>query len=238
MTSVLNRLTQLFPLWAIIFSLLAWQQPQLFNSFQSSIVPLLSVVMFGMGLTLHLSDFSYVLQMPRLILAGIALGMAAVVAFSPAISWAADVVTIAGNRPVKVRPHADGTIVDGGSFGDFDGVPDDADWAFDDTGYDGAITLATETPESSLEHRVVWEYTVWGLGLEPPIVATLVFTQLNTINHTFVHLPEFPFKTLDKITSLHAAHHVDMNHGNFATLTMLYDWLFGTLEAPVHRTAP
>ena len=29
--------------------------------------------MFGMGLTLHLSDFSYVLQMPRLIFAGIAL---------------------------------------------------------------------------------------------------------------------------------------------------------------------
>ncbi len=69
-------------------------------------------------------------------------------------------------------------------------------------------------------------------------IATLIFTQLNTINHTFVHLPEFPFRTLDRITSLHAAHHVDMNQGNFATLTMLYDWLFGTLEAPVSRTAP
>jgi sterol desaturase/sphingolipid hydroxylase (fatty acid hydroxylase superfamily) len=68
--------------------------------------------------------------------------------------------------------------------------------------------------------------------------ATLIFTQVNTINHTFVHLPYFPFKTLDKITSLHAAHHVDMNQGNYATLTMLYDWLFGTLEAPVSRTAP
>jgi sterol desaturase/sphingolipid hydroxylase (fatty acid hydroxylase superfamily) len=68
--------------------------------------------------------------------------------------------------------------------------------------------------------------------------ATLIFTQVNTINHTFVHLPYFPFKTLDKITSLHAAHHVDMNQGNYATLTMLYDWLFGTPEAPVSRTAP
>lgn len=69
-------------------------------------------------------------------------------------------------------------------------------------------------------------------------VATLIFTQVNTINHTFVHLPRFPWKTLDKVTSLHAAHHVDMNQGNFATLTMLYDWLFGTLERPVHRTEP
>jgi sterol desaturase/sphingolipid hydroxylase (fatty acid hydroxylase superfamily) len=69
-------------------------------------------------------------------------------------------------------------------------------------------------------------------------VATLVFTQLNTINHTFVNLPYFPFRTLDRITSLHAAHHVDMNHGNYATLTMLYDWLFGTLEEPVSRPIP
>jgi hypothetical protein len=29
-----------------------------------------------------------------------------------------------------------------------------------------------------------------------------------------------------------------MNRGNFATLTMLYDWLFGTLERPVHRESP
>jgi len=26
-----------------------------------------------------------------------------------------------------------------------------------------------------------------------------------------------------------------MNRGNYATLTMLYDWLFGTLESPVAR---
>ena len=69
-------------------------------------------------------------------------------------------------------------------------------------------------------------------------VATLIFTQLNTINHTYVNLPYFPFKTVDYITSIHAAHHVDMNRGNFATLTMLYDWLFGTLEEPVSRPAP
>lgn len=48
----------------------------------------------------------------------------------------------------------------------------------------------------------------------------------------------FPFETLDRITSLHAAHHVDMNQGNFATSTTLYDWLLGTLEAPVSRTTP
>ena len=69
-------------------------------------------------------------------------------------------------------------------------------------------------------------------------VATLIFTQLNTINHTYVNLPYFPFKTLSDITGVHAAHHVDMSHGNYATLTMLYDWICGTYEAPVSRPAP
>jgi sterol desaturase/sphingolipid hydroxylase (fatty acid hydroxylase superfamily) len=66
----------------------------------------------------------------------------------------------------------------------------------------------------------------------------LIFTQINTLNHTYVNLPRFPFKTVDWITSIHAAHHVNMNCGNFATLTMLYDWLFGTLEKPVSRPNP
>jgi len=51
-------------------------------------------------------------------------------------------------------------------------------------------------------------------------------------------LPYFPFKTLSDITRVHAAHHVDMSHGNYATLTMLYDWIFGTYEAPVSRPTP
>ncbi|MEN8160006.1 MAG: sterol desaturase family protein [Myxococcota bacterium] len=69
-------------------------------------------------------------------------------------------------------------------------------------------------------------------------VATLIFTQLNTINHTFVNLPDFPFRWLSNITWVHAAHHVDMNRGNYATLTMLYDRLFGTYEQPVQRSTP
>lgn len=69
-------------------------------------------------------------------------------------------------------------------------------------------------------------------------VANLIFTQLNTINHCYVNLPHFPFKTLHTITNVHAAHHVDMNRGNYATLTMAYDWLFGTTEQPVSRAAP
>jgi sterol desaturase/sphingolipid hydroxylase (fatty acid hydroxylase superfamily) len=84
---------------------------------------------------------------------------------------------------------------------------------------------------------------VGALGGGPPnafsmAVAALVFTQVNQLNHTFVNLPYFPFRTIDHITSVHAAHHVNMSCGNYATLTMLYDRLFGTLEEPVSRTTP
>lgn len=69
-------------------------------------------------------------------------------------------------------------------------------------------------------------------------IATLLFTQWNTLNHTFVDLPYFPFRFVDRITSVHAAHHVNMRKGNYATITMLYDKLFGTYEEPVSRSTP
>jgi sterol desaturase/sphingolipid hydroxylase (fatty acid hydroxylase superfamily) len=68
-------------------------------------------------------------------------------------------------------------------------------------------------------------------------VATLLFTQLNILNHVFVNLPQQPYRTASTISWLHAAHHVNMNRGNYATLILLYDWLFGTLEKPVRREA-
>lgn len=60
--------------------------------------------------------------------------------------------------------------------------------------------------------------------------AYLLYVQLNLINHTYVDLPYFPFKTLNWITTKHAIHHLDMNKGNYATITMIYDYMFGTLE--------
>jgi sterol desaturase/sphingolipid hydroxylase (fatty acid hydroxylase superfamily) len=61
-------------------------------------------------------------------------------------------------------------------------------------------------------------------------IATVVFTQVNIINHTYFELPYFPFKTLDYMTTKHHRHHENMDMGNYATLTMAYDYLFGTLD--------
>lgn len=62
-----------FPLWAVLLSALAWCSPQLFAPFRSAIVPLLALVMFGMGLTLTPDDFRRVLRRPAVIGLGLLL---------------------------------------------------------------------------------------------------------------------------------------------------------------------
>ena len=66
-------ITRFFPLWAVALSVLAWQQPGLFIEGKALIVPLLSLVMFGMGLTLQAADFRRVLSQPGVIALGLAL---------------------------------------------------------------------------------------------------------------------------------------------------------------------
>jgi len=62
------------------------------------------------------------------------------------------------------------------------------------------------------------------------ILTFVIFTQLNIINHCFVDLDYFPFKTLTWITRKHKVHHENMHKGNYATITLLYDRMFGTLD--------
>ena len=66
-------LTGLFPLWALLGSLLAWLVPGWFAPMKPAIVPLLGLVMFGMGMTLTGSDFLNVLRRPFPVLLGIAM---------------------------------------------------------------------------------------------------------------------------------------------------------------------
>lgn len=62
------------------------------------------------------------------------------------------------------------------------------------------------------------------------VVTYVVYVQLNTINHTRITLPYFPFRTLSWITAKHHVHHENMHKGNYASITLLYDRLFGTLD--------
>jgi BASS family bile acid:Na+ symporter len=66
-------LTTAFPLWALLGSVAALIWPGVFVDLRPAIVPLLGLVMFGMGLTLSSRDFIAVARRPGLIALGAAL---------------------------------------------------------------------------------------------------------------------------------------------------------------------
>ncbi len=83
--------------------------------------------------------------------------------------------------------------------------------------------------------QLLFHITVLGLGLAlggfhvvSVAIASLVYIQLNTFNHVKFELPGY--KLLNWISFKHHVHHIDMQKGNYATITLLYDKLFGTLD--------
>lgn len=76
-TSFQSRLkTMAFTVWVLTFVLSAFLFPQVFIRWgdfelKQVIIPLIQVIMFGMGATLTVADFSRVLKMPRAVLIGI-----------------------------------------------------------------------------------------------------------------------------------------------------------------------
>ncbi|UCE60587.1 MAG: hypothetical protein JSU63_02320 [Phycisphaerales bacterium] len=102
-----------------------------------------------------------------------------------------------------IYPSKDGTLVDGGSYGIFDGSADHADWYFNESSYEGSITLTQD-----VEYRVVWEYDVSGVTLEPPVSATLTFeirgASLFPLSDVAVHVYSYPADLLETLDDFHA----------------------------------
>ncbi|MTD41344.1 ketopantoate/pantoate/pantothenate transporter PanS [Erwinia sp. CPCC 100877] len=68
---MLATVTRLFPLWALLLSLLAYAMPATFTPIGPWVSPLLMLIMFGMGVHLRLDDFRRVLSRPAPVAAGI-----------------------------------------------------------------------------------------------------------------------------------------------------------------------
>lgn len=79
----MSLMTRLFPLWAIMFSLLAWWQPVSFTGMKPAILPLLALIMFAMGLTLTVADFRRVLGRKRVVAVGVGLQFG----LMPLLAW-------------------------------------------------------------------------------------------------------------------------------------------------------
>jgi len=72
-----------FTVWVLIFAVIAYFLPQHFAWIGNYIVPLLGIVMFGMGLTLELSDFKEVFKKPL----EVALGVIGHIVIMPLIAF-------------------------------------------------------------------------------------------------------------------------------------------------------
>ena len=70
---MLARFNRLFPLWALLISLLAFFLNAPFAALSTAIVPLVATVMFMMGLTLTKADIERIVKDPKPILVGVIL---------------------------------------------------------------------------------------------------------------------------------------------------------------------
>lgn len=78
----------LFPVWAFFLSIVAYLYPHQFVALKSLIIPLLVLVMLGMGLTLKWRDFSQVITYRSIIAVGVALQFVIMPFAAWCISWA------------------------------------------------------------------------------------------------------------------------------------------------------
>jgi sterol desaturase/sphingolipid hydroxylase (fatty acid hydroxylase superfamily) len=62
------------------------------------------------------------------------------------------------------------------------------------------------------------------------VVTWIAFTQINLHNHTLWEAEHFPFGYMNYLSKMHHNHHARFTGGNFATISLLYDWMFGTLD--------
>jgi sterol desaturase/sphingolipid hydroxylase (fatty acid hydroxylase superfamily) len=62
------------------------------------------------------------------------------------------------------------------------------------------------------------------------IITWVAFSQINLHNHDLWESDRFPFKYLNTMSVMHHNHHANFTGGNYATITLLYDWMFGTLD--------
>lgn len=62
------------------------------------------------------------------------------------------------------------------------------------------------------------------------VITFVAFSQINLHNHSLWETDRFPFRYLNYASKLHHAHHARFDGGNFATISPLFDWMFGTLD--------
>lgn len=69
-----------------------------------------------------------------------------------------------------------------------------------------------------------------GFSVVTVVVTWVAFSEINLRNHDLWTEDRFPFRYLNTMSVMHHNHHARFTGGNFATISLLYDWMFGTLD--------
>lgn len=88
-------------------------------------------------------------------------------------------------------------------------------------------------PVETFAGQLLLTLTVATMGPVAPVTYGLivaVHATLNIIVHAGLDIPAFGLRALSALSRKHAAHHISMRGGNYASLTPLWDVLFGTAE--------
>ena len=92
---MLSVITRLFPIWALLLSVLAYYTPATFTGIGPWVATLLMLIMFGMGVHLKVDDFKRVLSRPAPVAAGIFLHYLVM----PLAAW---ILALAFNMPPEL----------------------------------------------------------------------------------------------------------------------------------------
>jgi len=106
---VINRIVNLFPVWAIILSTVAFYNADIFSSLKDIIIPLLALVMFSMGMTLTWDDFKAVVKKPTVIAIAVCIQFVLMPLFAYAISIALNLSVEIMTGMILVGASAGGT---------------------------------------------------------------------------------------------------------------------------------
>ena len=71
MSKLINLATNLFPVWAILFAFWSYFFPEGWQNLENLVIPLLSIVMFSLGLTLKVKDFFNIFKKVKIIFLGL-----------------------------------------------------------------------------------------------------------------------------------------------------------------------
>ena len=73
----------------------------------------------------------------------------------------------------------------------------------------------------------------------PTVIVTFIaFSQINLHNHNRWTADTFPWRYVAFLSRMHHNHHAKFTGGNYATISLLYDWMFGTLDYGDEKREP